>query len=158
MKRVLTLVAAVAAFTMVAGTALAADDSAATTDLARHPHRGALWAVGEGTGLIEVEDGWVIMRVDGDVVISGGVVDLRIDGEETREPQSDGAVDLTLDDFTGRVFVRGSDYTVEVDGRMALHGRGHGDASFDGKGWWHTRRAWGRWSGPDPISVGPTES
>jgi hypothetical protein len=101
MRRVLALVAAVAAFTMVAGTALAADDATAR-DLARHPHRGALWAVGEGTALLEVENGWVIMRVDGDVAIAGGVVDLRIDGVEAREPQTDGAVDLTLDDFTGR--------------------------------------------------------
>ena len=150
MKRVLTLVAMVAAFTMVAGAAFAQDRAAPD----RRPHQGALWAAGNGTAVLEANQAWIGMRVDGDVSISGGVTLLRIDGEDDARPEATDRVDVTLDDFQGTIVVRGTDFVVEVDGRVALHGRGSGQASFDGQGWWHTLRNWGRWAGPDPIGIG----
>ncbi len=155
MKRVLAVVATVAAFSMVVGTAFA-QESDRSTDAApdRRPHHGALWAAGNGTAVLDVTEGWVGMRVDGDVSITGGVTVLRITGDDDARTAEGDAVDVSLDDFQGTIVVRGTDFIVEIDGKVALHGRGSGQASFEGRGWWHTLRKWGRWAGPDPIGIG----
>ncbi len=155
MKRVLTVLAMVAALGLVMGAAVAAEEEQTPTEVTieRHDGYGALWASGSGHVELDVRRAWVGLRVEGDVAIEGGVHRLVINGAESAEADSDGGTKVHLEDFSGTIFVSGAHYTVDVTGDVSLHGVGSGQATFRGEGWWRTLHRRGLWSGGDPIAI-----
>jgi len=129
---------------LVAASATAA---AAQTDDGAEAHRlGAIWAKGVGSAELQVDQGRVAMAVNGDVTIVGPAdLDVRINAAPAAAALEGGQTIIVLDDFTGRIVVRGSDYTISVEGEVALHGIGRGQAQFVGRGWWKTRHHRGMW-------------
>lgn len=137
---------------LVAASATAA---AAQTDDPAPAHRlGALWARGVGSVELDVDHGRVGIRVQGDVTIVGPAdLVVRINGRRTAAATEDGQTTIVLDDFAGRIVVRGSDYEVSIDGRVRLRGIGSGEAQLLGTGWWKTRHDRGRWPAELPQAA-----
>ena len=153
MKRIVTVLAVMALLLVPAGTALAAED-AATDAPERHRDYGALWAKGEGHVELDVERAKLGMKVSGDVTIIGPAsLEVHIDGVRSNDLESNADVVIALDDFTGRIGIVGTDFTVEVDGKVALKGKGSGSASFLGKGWWKTLHKRGLWPADVPLTM-----
>ena len=143
MRRKLTIaVVAVLSLMLVAGAAWAQEE--------RHSDRPgrSIWASGDGTVEASVEAGGMKLFVVGDVSISGPAdLNIEIESFETTgllAPEA-GGTEVELTGFSGSVFVRGSDYTVEIDGHVTLHGHGRGEISLDGSGLWKTRTSQGVW-------------
>ncbi|HSF84399.1 MAG TPA: hypothetical protein VLG28_01905 [Acidimicrobiia bacterium] len=154
MKRVLVVLALVAAFAMVAGAAYAAEeDMPAEVTIESHSRYGELWASGSGAATLDARVARLAMRVDGDVAIEGGVHRLVIDGRESALAEGGGGTQLHLDDFSGTIVVAGANFTVAIEGEVSLHGMGRGHASFRGEGWWKTLHHRGLWSGSDPVTA-----
>lgn len=115
---------------------------------------GALWARGTGSADLDVVDGKVQIRLSGDITITGPAgLDVRINGEHGAMAEGGNTV-VVLTDFDGTVGVKGSDFTIDADGDIALRGRGTGSATLTGQGHWKTLNDEGRWTGAT-LSVAP---
>jgi len=111
---------------------------------------GRLWAFGNGTAALDVDQGAVKLLAVGDVTISGPTgLDVVINSwfEDSGPEARGGGVDIVLADFAGAIAVKGQNYQITIDGVTTLHGAGSGSASFDGEGLWKTRRGQGQWPG-----------
>lgn len=151
-KRLWVTVATMAALMLVAGSASAAE---LEDDKPEHPHRyGHLIAKGTGTVDLDVAVALLGMRVSGDVTITGPAdLSVRIDGSDHAPAESDGGTSIVLEDFDGTIVVSGKDFDVHAEGDVYLRGRGAGEASFRGEGWWRTRTKRGLWPADDPVAV-----
>ena len=147
-KRTITVITVIGALLAVTGSAYAAEGG--TTDAKRKP--GYLVAKGTGHVELDVERAVVKLRLNGDITIEGPAgLDVRIDGARYAAPEGDAdGTFIQLTDFQGKVVVRGQDYTVTVDGKVFLKGKGSGNASFLGEGWWKTRHKRGLWPADEP--------
>ena len=92
------------------------------------------WLYANGTGDVEIDMGGQIrVRVDGDVSITDNSGDMRYrvrstagDGEQER------LGDVVLSGFHGFINVRGSDFTITLNGDVMLGARGRGQANLVG--------------------------
>jgi hypothetical protein len=127
--------------------AASATAAAAQTEEDIEAHRvGAIWAKGAGSAELQVEKGRVAMVVNGDVTIVGPAdLDVRINAIPAAAAGEGSQTIIVLDDFNGRIVVRGAEYSISVEGQVALHGNGSGQAQFVGQGWWKTRHHRGLW-------------
>ena len=108
--------------------------------------RGALWARGEGDVEVEMQ-GRFAARVSGDVTIVDHAGDLvgSIHVGDTRQNDPAEAMveetitDMTLTGFDGELRLRGSHFTVTVNGDVGLRAVGRGEATLDGDGVYKTR-------------------
>lgn len=144
-KKTLTLLAVLAMFATMTGTALAQDDAGDVAPEIVELHNadfgvGAIWAKGSGTAELDVDYGAVVMRIVGDVTVTGGVNLGIVDGEFV-----DG--DIRLQDFDGVIYVQGTDMQISADGNMGFHGMGKGHAELTGQGRWKTLHNHGLWRG-----------
>ncbi len=146
---------ALVAASATAVAAQTAEDQSADNQTESAPHRvGALWARGVGSVELDVDRGRVAMRVIGDVTIVGpSDLVVRVNGRRAAAATENGQATVVLDDFRGRVVVRGSDFEVSVDGRVRLRGYGTGEAQLLGTGWWRTRHDRGRWPAELPQAA-----
>lgn len=103
--------------------------------------RGWLWA--KGTGDVEIEMGGRIQAQlnGGDVKITDHAGDLRlfVDNREDELARAQ-SLEIELDDFVGGLEVRGSHFTIEMEGEMRFRAHGKGQAWLDGQGVYKTRR------------------
>lgn len=99
------------------------------------------WLYASGTGDVDIDMGGKIrLRVDGDVTVTDHAGDMRIltrGGSDLTEQERSANVVLT--DWRGVIKVRGSDFTVTVDGQVVLNAHGRGQANLDGEGVYKTR-------------------
>lgn len=118
-------------------------------------HRlGVLRAKGVGSVELDVDRGRVAMGVIGDVTIVGPAdLVVRVNGARAAAATEDGQTIVVLDDFAGRVVIRGSGYDVSIDGRVRLRAVGRGQAELVGTGWWKTRHDHGRWPAELPQAA-----
>ncbi len=136
-------------------TAVAAQTDSGESETAAATHRpGLLRAKGVGSVELDVDRGRVAMGVIGDVTIVGpSDLVVRVNGARAAAATEGGQTVVVLDDFSGRIVVRGTDYEVSIDGRVRLRGVGHGQAQFVGTGWWKTRHDQGRWPAQLPQTA-----
>ena len=107
---------------------------------------GALWARGDGTAEIDMR-GRFTARIDGDVTIIDHAGDLRgriqfglADRAALDQLGDEEAIgDTVLTDFEGAVHLRGSDFSIIVDGEAGLRAVGRGQAFLSGEGVYKTR-------------------
>ena len=156
MRRTIALVALAATAVLLLAPAVMAETDAAREETpveaeVRSPERNreapTMSAFGEGTAVFDVERGGIRLYIVGDVTIEGSSdLDVRIEswaGESLAAP--DGGTTIELSGFSGTVFVRGADYTVEATGNIAVHAGGIGTAKLDGTGLWKTKTSKGTW-------------
>ncbi len=154
MRRAIALVAlAATAVLMVAPAVMAETDSTgsevATEAEVQRPERRVptLRAFGEGKAEFDVERGGIRLFIVGDVTIKGpSDLDVRIEsweGESLAAPE--GGTEIQLTDFSGSVFIRGADYTVEAEGTMVICAAGFGTVELTGTGLWKTKSSKGTW-------------
>lgn len=144
MRKMLTLLAALAILATMTGTALAQDDTAEAPEIVElHAEEygvGAIWAKGSGNAELDVEYASIVMRINGDVTVTGGITVGIVDGEFV-------SGDIRLQDFNGVIYVQGTDMEVSADGNIAFHGIGRGHAELTGQGKWKTLHHQGLWRG-----------
>lgn len=145
MRKMLTVLAALAMVATMTGTALAQDDAQGGAPEVVELHTtdygvGAIWARGTGNAELAVEYGAVAMRINGDVTVAGGINVGIVDGEFV-----DG--DIRLQNFDGVIYVQGTDMEISADGTMGFHGMGRGRAQLTGQGRWKTLHHHGVWRG-----------
>lgn len=152
-KRLMIIFAVMTVFMAVAAVAVAQETNAVGSGSAQG--RGWVWAKGTGTAILDGR-GKVGMAIDGDVVIydfaGDAVVKVRAvpdgsDGAGARAQELSPTSTYTLDNFRGRLSVRGSDFRIEAEGMMKFRARGQGVVQVEGDGWWRTRNARGVWDG-----------
>jgi hypothetical protein len=156
MRRTITLVALAATALLLVAPAVMAESNPAGAEATaeaevRQPDRNrevpTLRAFGDGTATFDVERGGIRLYIVGDVTIKGpSDLDVRIEswaGESLAAP--DGGTTIKLTGFSGTVFIRGADYTVEARGNIAVHAAGHGTVELDGTGLWKTKSSKGTW-------------
>jgi len=102
------------------------------------------WLYAKGTGSVEIDMGGVIrMAIDGDLIVTDHAGDMQVDidggAQRFAEPEG-GGTDVILNDFSGTVRVKGSNFSVSFDGDIKLQAHGHGQAWLDGQGIYKTRR------------------
>ncbi len=149
MRRSITaIVAALAAIVLIAGVAVAQETDSSDKRHGDRPGK-SIWATGDGTVEVDVERGGMRIYVVGDVSIEGDV-DVQIDSfgsADDEAPEARSSLELT--NFAGSILVRGTDYSVTIEGHSTLHGHGEGTIGFDGTGLWQTRSNKGVW--PDQV-------
>lgn len=99
------------------------------------------WLYARGTGVVDIDMGGQIrVRLNGDVSITDHAGDMRY---QVRGQSSDDEAfrsgDVVLTDHDGFVRVRGSDFSISIDGEVVLAARGEGQAYLDGDGTYRTR-------------------
>ena len=118
------------------------------------------WLYAKGTGSVDIDMGGRIrMRLDGDVIITDHAGDLRVElhgGAEQRQAEAESGTDIILNDFTGALRVRGSNFTVHADGDVMLNAHGRGSAWLEGDGVYKTRRG-DRMVWDGMVAIGGTE-
>jgi len=152
MRRTFIVTALVAvASLIVAGVAVAQEGDDVAPEHADRPFP-LLTASGDGVATLDVQRGGVRLYVVGDVTIDGPAdLDVVIESWEGAQPaMADGQTSIELTGFSGSVFVKGTDFTAEIDGHMSLHGHGKGTVTLDGVGLWKTRADKGVW----PATLG----
>lgn len=150
-KRMSVILAALLAVMMIPAAALATETDEAGTTL---EGRGKL--VARGVGSVDLDGkGKVKLRITGDVTIvdhAGDAVvwvrpwdrDAAALGERSRLDRGESI--YVLNDFRGVVWVRGSDFSLDANGKVRkLLAKGAGTVHLVGHGWWKTRHAEGRW-------------
>lgn len=116
------------------GVAQAQEDGDATVE-----GRGSLHARGEGDVDITM-GGRIKVRLDGDVTITDNAGDMRIRLRGDADPGDEERLsNVHLTNWRGVANVSGTDFTVSIDGKVALHARGRGEASLVGTGFYKTR-------------------
>ena len=128
------LFAMLAGLLALPGTAQAQDDGDVTVE-------GRGWLYAKGTGDVDIDMGGKIrMRVAGDVTITDHAGDMRVTlrggSDATEEERS---ANVTLTDYRGVIKVRGTDFSVAVDGEVVLNAHGRGQAYLVGEGVYKTR-------------------
>lgn len=115
-------------------TALAQDSDEVTIE-----GRGRLHARGSGDVDIDM-GGHIRIRVDGSVTITDNAGDMRVRlrGESDANEQ-ERTTNVSLTGFRGFINVRGTDFSVAVDGQVVLHAHGRGEAYLVGEGVYTTR-------------------
>ena len=100
------------------------------------------WLAARGDGHVDVDMGGRIrLRVEGDVVVvdHAGDIDIRLRGGAEADEEQQRSTNVTLNDYRGAIHVRGTDFSVTVDGKVVLHAHGRGQANLDGQGIYKTR-------------------
>ncbi|MFQ5554593.1 MAG: hypothetical protein ACE5GC_04385 [Acidimicrobiia bacterium] len=145
--------AALLAALALPGTAAAAETDGSGSDTATGA--GTVWAKGAGIATID-GGGKAKIAIDGDVLIvdRAGDADVRTrsrsrdkDARGDHLDQLAATTRYELSGFRGVVVVTGSDFIVELDGRMAFRAGGKGTVYVNGRGAWRTRHAGGTWNG-----------
>ncbi len=99
------------------------------------------WLYARGTGDVDIDMGGKLrMRVDGNVTIVDNAGDMRVrlrGGSDSNEEER--TTNVTLTDYRGLISVRGSDFSVSVDGEVVLNAHGRGQAYLEGEGGYKTR-------------------
>ena len=163
MRRTITLVALAATALLLMAPVVMAESSPTRAEATaeaevRQPDRTRevpnLNAFGDGTARFDVERGGIRLYIVGDVTIEGpSDLDVSIEswsGESLAVP--DGGTTIQLTGFSGTVFIRGADYTVEARGNIAVRAAGYGTVELDGTGLWKTKSSKGTW--PAELSFG----
>ena len=102
--------------------------------------RGWLWAKGTGNAEIDMA-GRIQAQINGDVTIVDHAGDLRLFVNNREDDLAEArSLEIELDDFVGGLEVRGSHFTIELDGEMRFRAHGKGQAYLDGNGVYKTRR------------------
>ena len=151
-RRVIALLALVAVLMAVAVAANAEE----TDGEGSAEGRGWVWAKGNGVAILDGK-GKVQMAIDGDVVIYdyagdavvkiGAVPEDEPDGAAAQLQEVDPTTTYTFDNFRGRLYVVGSDFRIEAEGRMKFRAHGQGVVEVEGEGWWRTLHRRGTWNG-----------
>lgn len=99
------------------------------------------WLHAKGTGDVDIDMGGRIrLRVDGNVTIVDHAGDMRVRLRGHSDSNEDErTTNVTLTDFGGFINVRGSDFSVSVDGQVLLNAHGRGQANLVGDGVYKTR-------------------
>lgn len=120
---------------VIPGIAEAQDDSGEVTV------EGRGWLYAKGTGDVDVDMGGRIrLRVDGNVTIIDHAGDMRVRLRgHSESDEEERTTNVTLTDFGGFINVRGSDFSVSVDGQVLLNAHGRGQANLVGDGVYKTR-------------------
>jgi len=130
------------------------DGSAPSADVVS---AGAGKLAAHGHGHVEVDgSGWVMIRMHGDAIIiagAGTVITVRAAGDDAADEVT-GETTVTLDDFTGVIVVRGSDFHISATGWFPhVFAKGDGVAFLQGRGWYRaTGGYFGTWTRPG-VSV-----
>lgn len=141
MRKFITVLAAVVASTvLLTSVALADTDTGGDGDVYVEG-TGRLVAAGVGSVYVQ-GDGFVKLKIKGDVTITDYAGDARIVirpfGDDAYSPGSDDTT-ITLNGFRGVIKVRGSDFSIDAEGRVRrLVARGTGSAFLQGRGWYRT--------------------
>lgn len=115
-------------------TALAQDGDEVTVE-----GRGRLHAKGSGDVDIDM-GGHIRIRVDGNVTITDNAGDMRVRLRgESDASEEERTTNVSLSDFRGFINVRGTDFSVVIDGQVVLHAHGRGQALLTGDGVYKTR-------------------
>ena len=115
-------------------TALAQDSGEVTVE-----GRGRLHAKGAGDVDIDM-GGHIRLRVDGNVTIVDNAGDMRVRLRGASDSsEEERLTNVSLTDFRGFINVRGTDFSVTVDGQVLLHAQGRGQANLVGEGVYKTR-------------------
>jgi len=153
-RRLSVMLAAMLAVTLVSGTALAAEASVSDTAGTTLDGRGRL--IARGVGSVDLDGkGTMRLRIAGDVTIVDHAGDATVwvrpwdrDAKRLGERSylDTGESVYVLNDFRGVVWVRGSDISIDANGKVGkLVAKGAGTVHLVGHGWWKTRHAEGRW-------------
>ncbi|MDJ0767645.1 MAG: hypothetical protein QNJ12_02585 [Ilumatobacter sp.] len=143
MKKLLISALALTVGAVLAPAGLAAAQSDESTGDPTVEGRGSLAA--KGTGDVEIDmGGWIRLRADGDVILTDRAGDMRfvvrgVDDRDGAPAEAEADTEVILSDFTGGVYVRGSDFSVIVDGDVELFAHGRGQAWLEGSGLYKTR-------------------
>ena len=152
-KRLSVILAAMLAASLVTGTALAEEapesDSGGTT----LEGRGVL--VARGVGTVDLDGKAKLkLRITGDVTIvdhaGDAVIHVRSWNREAKALDAKrmvgAAATYEFTDFRGVIWVRGSDFSLDAEGKVKkLRARGAGTVTLTGHGWWKTRHDRGFW-------------
>ena len=129
-----------------AGFAAAQSDEPAepATEAAGDPTvAGRGWLAAMGSGDVEIDmGGHLRMWVEGDVILTDRAGDMHfvVRGSEEREAENaEAGLDVILNDFRGILRVRGSDFSIDVDGEVLFLAHGRGEATLQGTGLYKTR-------------------
>jgi hypothetical protein len=156
MRKTITVLVAVVASTVLATSVALADTDVDADGGVYIEGTGKLVAAGVGSAYVQ-GDGFVKLRIRGDVTITDYVGDARIVirhfGEDAHSPASADTT-ITLTGFRGVVKVWGSDFSVDAEGRIRrLVARGTGSAFLQGRGWYRTSGGqFGYWT-PEGINL-----
>jgi hypothetical protein len=153
-RRFITVVVAALAVMMVAGSAMAAETDTASDGGTTLEGAGTL--IARGVGSVDLDGrGKVKLKIVGDVSIVDHAGDAivwvrRWDSETQRLDERTrlgaGESVYLFNDFRGVVWVRGSDVSLDANGKVRkLRAVGEGTVRLVGHGWWKTRHAEGRW-------------
>ncbi|MEX0827136.1 MAG: hypothetical protein WD184_10355 [Acidimicrobiia bacterium] len=150
-KRMIVVVALILSVLSVSGAAFALDT---TSDEVTIDGTGKLSAHGVGNVAIEGA-GWVKIKMNGDITIvdNAGDASIRIRPFGHHWERSDDTT-VVLEDFKGVIVVRGSDFTIEAEGRFRrIFAKGTGVAFLQGRGWYRaTGGYFGTWT-PGGVRV-----
>jgi hypothetical protein len=101
------------------------------------------WLAAMGSGDVEIDmGGHLRMWVEGDVILTDRAGDMNfvVHGSEEREAQNaEAGLDVILNDFRGVLRVRGSNFSITVDGEVFFLAHGRGEATLQGNGLYKTR-------------------
>jgi hypothetical protein len=144
-KRLIVMVALILSVLSVSGAAFALDT---TSDEVTIDGTGKLSAHGVGNVAIE-GSGWVKIKMNGDITIvdNAGDATIRIRPFGHHWERSDDTT-VVLEDFKGVIVVRGSDFTIEAEGKFRrIFATGTGVAFLQGRGWYRaTGGYFGTWT------------
>jgi hypothetical protein len=109
-----------------------------------------------GVGNVTIEGGgWVKIKMNGDITIvdNAGDATIRIRPFGHLWEHADDTT-VVLEDFKGVIVVRGSDFTIEAEGRFRrIFAKGTGVAFLQGRGWYRaTGGYFGTWT-PGGVRV-----
>jgi hypothetical protein len=151
-RRMIVMVALMLSVLSVGGAAFALDPtgvSEVTID-----GTGKLSAHGVGSVAID-GGGWVKIKMNGNITIvdNAGDATVRIRPRGDHWERADDTT-VVLEDFKGVIVVRGSDFTIEADGKFRrIFANGRGTAFLQGRGWYRaTGGFFGTWT-PGGVGV-----
>lgn len=150
-KRLIVMVALILSVLSVSGAAFALDTA---SDEVTIDGTGKLTAHGVGNVAIEGA-GWVKIKMNGDITIvdNAGDATIRIRPFGHSWQRADDAT-VVLEDFKGVIVVRGSDFTIDAEGKFRrIFAKGRGVAFLQGRGWYRaTGGYFGTWT-PGGVRV-----
>ena len=134
MMAVATIVAVMATLVALPGVAQAQESGDVTI-------AGRGWLHAAGTGQADLDmGGHLRLHVDGDVTITDNAGDMRVRLRGVSDvAEEERSTNVSLTDFRGFVNVRGTNYSVHIDGKLVLNAHGRGQANLVGDGWYRTR-------------------
>ena len=118
--------------------------------------QGRGWLHAKGAGDVDIDmGGHIRIHVDGNVTIVDNAGDMRVrlrGASDSNEEERSTNVSLT--DFQGFINVRGTDFSVTVDGQVMLNAHGRGQATLVGEGVYKTRHG-DRMTWDGMVRIGP---